>query len=246
MIAGLNAALLARGRETWYPRRDQAYIGVLIDDLITRGTNEPYRMFTSRAEYRLQLREDNADLRLTEIGRNLGLVDDQRWQMFVRKRDAIESEKQRLAAVWVNPDTVPDEIASKYFGKSLTHEYNLMQLLARPECSYDSLLELYQQADPDIPGPVREQVEIQAKYSGYINRQQDEIRKNMDIDETELPVDINYTQVHGLSAELVQKFTEQRPHNLGQASRIPGVTPAAISLLRVYIKKHAAALKKSA
>ena len=246
LIAGLNAALLVQGKNTWYPRRDQAYIGVLIDDLVTRGTNEPYRMFTSRAEYRLQLREDNADLRLTETGRELGLVDDQRWQMFVQKRDAVEREKQRLATIWVNPDMVTEETARQYFGKPLTHEYNLLQLLARPECSYNSLLELYGQTDPEIPGCVREQVEIQAKYSGYINRQQDEIRKNLDIDETELPVDINYTRVHGLSAEMIQKFTEQKPHNLGQASRIPGVTPTAISLLRVYIKKHAANLKKSA
>ncbi|MGH8119265.1 MAG: tRNA uridine-5-carboxymethylaminomethyl(34) synthesis enzyme MnmG, partial [Gammaproteobacteria bacterium] len=222
LIAGLNAALQARGRKLWSPRRDEAYIGVLIDDLITRGTTEPYRMFTSRAEYRLSLREDNADLRLTETGRNLGLVDDTRWNSFTRKRGAIAREQARLEQTWVRPDTIPPASAMAILGQSLTREYSLMQLLRRPELGYFSLMALFELDYSDVAPEVVEQVEIQAKYSGYINRQEEEIERNRHHEETVLPQDLDFTQVRGLSTEVVQKFSEHRPYNLGQASRIPG------------------------
>jgi len=246
LIAGLNAALKVQGREHWSPRRDEAYIGVLIDDLITRGTTEPYRMFTSRAEYRLSLREDNADLRLTEIGRNLGLVNDQRWESFARKREAIAREQARLEQTWVRPDTIPPASAMAILGQSLTREYSLMQLLRRPEAGYFRLMALFELDCSEVAPEVVEQVEIQAKYSGYIDRQAEEIERNRHHEETVLPQGLDFTQVRGLSTEIVQKFSEHRPYNLGQASRIPGVTPAAISLLRVYLKKFHTTGKKSA
>ncbi|HEY5702864.1 MAG TPA: tRNA uridine-5-carboxymethylaminomethyl(34) synthesis enzyme MnmG [Gammaproteobacteria bacterium] len=246
LIAGLNAARQVRGESTWSPRRDEAYIGVLIDDLITRGTNEPYRMFTSRAEYRLLLREDNADLRLSEQGRLLGLVSDHHWQMYSEKRESIERERSRLEQQWVNTESAPADAVIAMFGKTLAHEYNLLQLLKRPEARYRELLDLFGLAHDHVDDAVANQVDIQAKYSGYIDRQAEDIERNRIHEETQLPEGIDYNQVRGLSAELAQKFSEHRPHNLGQASRIPGVTPAAISLLRIYIKKHSASLKKSA
>lgn len=246
LIAGLNAARRVRGESTWSPRRDEAYIGVLIDDLITRGTNEPYRMFTSRAEYRLLLREDNADLRLSEQGRLLGLVSDHHWQMYSEKRESIERERSRLERYWVNTESAPVDAVTSVFGKPLAHEYNLLQLLKRPEARYRELLDLFGLAHDHVDDAVANQVDIQAKYSGYIDRQAEDIERNRIHEETQLPEGIDYNQVRGLSAELAQKFSEHRPHNLGQASRIPGVTPAAISLLRIYIKKHSASLKKSA
>ena len=246
LIAGLNAALKVKGEPYWSPRRNEAYIGVLIDDLITRGTNEPYRMFTSRAEYRLSLREDNADLRLTGTGRKLGLVDDERWHRFEKKRVAIAKEQVRLEQTWLQPGIVPETLAMEIFGQVMSREYNLMQLLRRPEVKYVQLMELFEFDYEHIARDVIEQVEIQAKYSGYIERQAAEIERNRYHEDTLLPVQIDYTQVRGLSSEMVQKFSEHRPHSLGHASRIPGVTPAAISLLRIYIKKYSAKFKKSA
>jgi tRNA uridine 5-carboxymethylaminomethyl modification enzyme len=246
LMAGLNAALKVQGRAYWSPRRDEAYIGVLIDDLITRGTTEPYRMFTSRAEYRLQLREDNADLRLTEIGRGLGLIDSPRWESFEQKRTAITREQLRLEQTWVRPDTIPAATAVATLGQALTREYNLLQLLRRPEIGYFRLMGLFEQDCSDVAPEVAEQVEIQAKYSGYIERQAEEIARSRHHEDTVLPQDLDFAQVRGLSNEIVQKFSEHRPYNLGQASRIPGVTPAAISLLRVYLKKNNTGSKKSA
>lgn len=246
LIAGLNAALKISGRPCWCPRRDQAYIGVLIDDLITRGTTEPYRMFTSRAEYRLLLREDNADLRLTEIGRQLGLVDDERWEKLEQKREAIISTQEHLQNTWVDPETLPASAVAAVLGKPITHEYSLMQLLRRPEVRYQQLMQMFGFEKCDTSLEVIEQVEIQAKYSGYIDRQAEEIERNRNHEDTVLPETLDYTSVRGLSSEMVQKFSELRPRNLGQASRIPGVTPAAISLLRIYLKKNSADFKKSA
>jgi len=238
LIAGMNAALLAQDKPAWCPRRNEAYIGVLIDDLITRGTSEPYRMFTSRAEYRLLLREDNADLRLTAKGRELGLVDDVRWRAFEEKRDAIEAETARLNSTWVRPETLPDADAQRVLGTGITHEYCLMDLLRRPDVTYASLMTLPNADAGVINSKVAEQVEIQAKYSGYIDRQHDEIERSRRNEETCLPVDLDYDSVSGLSSEVRQKFTAQRPDTLGQAARIPGVTPAAISLLLVHLKKR--------
>ncbi len=246
LIAGLNAALRVKGESYWSPRRDEAYIGVLIDDLITRGTNEPYRMFTSRAEYRLLLREDNADLRLTETGRRLGLVDDERWQQFAQRREAIAREQQRLENTWVQPDAIPETLAVEQLGKAMGHEYTLMQLLHRPQVTYTRLLDLLGIDHAHIAADVKEQVEIQAKYSGYIDRQAEEIERNRSHEDTVLPEGLDYAQVRGLSAEMIQKFSQIRPYSLGQASRIPGVTPAALSLLRIYLKKHSAVYQKTA
>jgi len=246
LIAGLNAALKVKGETCWSPRRNEAYIGVLIDDLITRGTNEPYRMFTSRAEYRLSLREDNADLRLTEIGRKLGLVGDERWQRFEEKRAVIDREQTRLEQIWVQPGAITETGATESLGQAMTHEYSLMQLLRRPEVNYLQLMHLFGIDCSHIPAVVAEQVEIQAKYSGYIERQAAEIERNRHHEDTVLPEEIDYSRVRGLSSEMVQKFSEHRPHSLGHASRIPGVTPAAISLLRIYLKKNSAQYKKSA
>ncbi|MEW5756874.1 MAG: tRNA uridine-5-carboxymethylaminomethyl(34) synthesis enzyme MnmG [Pseudomonadota bacterium] len=240
LLAGLNAALMVTDQEPWCPRRDEAYLGVLVDDLVTRGTQEPYRMFTSRAEYRLMLREDNADLRLTPKGRELGLVDDERWAAFEAKREAVERERQRLRATWVTPLRVdPNEVAA-VLGQPLTREYTLEDLLRRPEVTYRSLMGL-SQARPGIEDPiVAEQVEIQVKYAGYIDRQHEEIERQRNHEETRLPTDLDYDQVSGLSSEVRQKLSRQRPQTVGQAARIPGLTPAAISLLLVYLKKNKA------
>jgi len=238
LLAGANAALRAQGKASWCPRRDEAYIGVLVDDLITLGTQEPYRMFTSRAEYRLILREDNADLRLTEKGRELGLVDDQRWAAFEIKREAIALEEQRLKSTWVRPDTPNGVAIAARFGTPITHEYNLLNLLARPEIDYLNLIEITGQgvSDPQVA----EQVEIKTKYAGYIERQQDEILRLRASEDTHLPEDLDYTSISGLSKEIQFKMGNSRPQTLGQASRIPGVTPAAISLLLIYLKKRSA------
>jgi len=238
LLAGLNAARQSQDKEGWYPTRDQAYIGVLVDDLITMGTKEPYRMFTSRAEYRLLLREDNADLRLTEKARELGLIGDSRWAAFCEKRDAIELEKQRLNHTWLRAGSVPDEIARKTVGNTLKKEANLMELLRRPEVTYQSLLTLPGAGDSVRDPKVAEQLEIQAKYHGYIERQENEIKKQKRHEETRLSVDFDYTSVTGLSNEVAQKLNDHRPATIGQASRISGVTPAAVSLLLVYLKKH--------
>ena len=237
LLAGANAALRAQGREAWCPRRDEAYIGVLVDDLITLGTQEPYRMFTSRAEYRLILREDNADLRLTEKGRELGLVDDRRWAAFEAKREGIEREEQRLKSTWVRPNTPQGDAIAERFGTPLAHEYNLLNLLARPEIDYASLAEVTGAGAEDPQ--VAEQVEIRTKYAGYIDRQQEEIARLRASEDTRLPVDIDYTGISGLSKEIQNKLGQARPETLGQAGRIPGVTPAAISLLLIHLKKRA-------
>jgi tRNA uridine 5-carboxymethylaminomethyl modification enzyme len=237
LLAGINAARYSGGQEGWYPRRDQAYLGVLVDDLITRGTNEPYRMFTSRAEYRLLLREDNADLRLTPIGRELGVVDDERWQAFTRKKQQIDAENQRLHSLWLRGD---NPRAAQVLGQSLRKEVNFLDLLRRPEVTYETLRALSNTPFPVLPAAVTEQVEISVKYSGYINRQQEEIEKQRRSEETPLPFELDYTQVRGLSAEVTQKLQQHRPATLGQAARIAGVTPAALSLLRVHLKKYGA------
>ena len=238
LLAGANAALRAQGKDSWCPRRDEAYIGVLVDDLITLGTQEPYRMFTSRAEYRLILREDNADLRLTAKGRELGLVDDVRWAAFEAKREAIVLEEQRLKSTWVRPGTSQGDAIAAHFGTPLTHEYNLLNLLARPEIDYAGLVAIIGGGAPDPQ--VAEQVEIKTKYAGYIDRQQDEIARLRASEDTKLPVDIDYATISGLSKEIQHKLGNSRPETLGQASRIPGVTPAAISLLLIHLKKRTA------
>ncbi len=246
LIAGLNAARQVRDLEAWYPKRDEAYLGVLIDDLITQGTQEPYRMFTSRAEYRLLLREDNADLRLTGKGRDLGLVDEQRWVSFCVKRDAIEHEMQRLAAKHVDPEKLSVAQSKRVFGQVLAREASLMALLRRPEVSYTHLMTLPGTGKPVADPQVAEQVEVQAKYAGYIERQQLEIARQRRNEELCLPEALDYTHVRGLSAEVTQKLSVSRPGTLGQAGRISGVTPAAISLLLVHMKKHyGRALEKS-
>jgi tRNA uridine 5-carboxymethylaminomethyl modification enzyme len=238
LVAGLNAARQTREQTVWTPRRDEAYMGVLIDDLITCGTNEPYRMFTSRAEYRLLLREDNADLRLTEVGREMGLVDDERWRVFETKRERIEQEQQRLRTTWMRPGLVPDEDMIRAIGQTLSREASLMDLLRRPDVTYDALTSL-PGAGPAVADPiVAEQVQVQAKYAGYIDRQRDEIERLRRNEAKRLPEDIDYANVTGLSTEVVQKFAAQRPATIAQASRIPGVTPAAISLLLVHLKKR--------
>jgi len=233
----MNAALFAQDKESWSPKRSEAYIGVLIDDLITSGTSEPYRMFTSRAEYRLMLREDNADLRLTAKGHELGLVNNERFQRLEKKRDAIEKEKQRLKTTWVSPDTSAGDALSGLLEKPLSHEYNLIELLRRPELNYESLMQIEGIDKVDIDPKVAEQVEIQIKYAGYIDRQQIEIDKQQRHEHTKLPEKIDYKDVSGLSNEVIQKLNEIKPANIGQASRISGVTPAAISILLVHLKK---------
>jgi tRNA uridine 5-carboxymethylaminomethyl modification enzyme len=238
LLAGANAALRAQGREAWCPRRDEAYLGVLVDDLITLGTQEPYRMFTSRAEYRLILREDNADLRLTEKGRELGLVDDIRWAAFCAKREGIEREEQRLKSTWVRPGSAEGTAIAERFGSPLVREYNLLNLLARPEIDYASLIELTGDAGADPQ--VAEQVEISTKYAGYIERQRDEIERLRASENIALPVDLDYPSISGLSKEIQHKLSQARPQTLGQASRIPGVTPAAVSLLMIHLKKRGA------
>ncbi|BAU77384.1 tRNA uridine-5-carboxymethylaminomethyl(34) synthesis enzyme MnmG [Metapseudomonas furukawaii] len=241
LLAGANAALRAQGREAWCPRRDEAYIGVLVDDLITLGTQEPYRMFTSRAEYRLILREDNADLRLTEKGRELGLVDDLRWAAFEAKREGIAREEQRLKSTWVRPGTAEGDAIAQRFGTPLAHEYNLLNLLSRPEIDYAGLVEVTGGGAEDPQ--VAEQVEIKTKYAGYIDRQQDEIARLRASEDTRLPADLDYAAISGLSKEIQHKLGNARPETLGQASRIPGVTPAAISLLLIHLKKRGAGQK---
>ncbi|MEY4758257.1 MAG: tRNA uridine-5-carboxymethylaminomethyl(34) synthesis enzyme MnmG [Pseudomonadota bacterium] len=273
LFAGANAALQSGARnawqqDTWVLGRDQAYLGVLVDDLISKGVSEPYRMFTSRAEFRLQLREDNADMRLTETGRKLGLVDDQRWDVFCRKRDAVSRETERLRSIWVNPRNLDAAESERVLGKAIDHEYNLAELLRRPDVSYATLMTMsdgkYSAKDVlapslqspedtvsretcgDVPGPtsddlaqaVMEQVEIAAKYSGYIDRQRDEVERAAHLENLRLPVDLDYAQVTALSFEARQKLKQHQPETLGQASRISGITPASISLLMVYLKKQ--------
>ena len=236
LLAGLNAARRAQELDAWCPRRDEAYIGVLVDDLITMGTREPYRMFTSRAEYRLVLREDNADLRLTEQGRELGLVDDARWAALNAKREAIEQETQRLRSTWVQPGSAQGQAYSAQYGTPLTHEYSLLDLLRRPEVEYSALVALT--GGSDVQADAAEQVEIQAKYAGYIERQQEEIDRLRQHEQTRLPDDLDYASLNGLSNEIRGKLADVRPETLGQASRIPGVTPAAVSLLLIHLKKR--------
>ena len=238
LVAGINAALRIGQHEPWSPRRDQAYIGVLIDDLTTRGVTEPYRMFTSRAEYRLLLREDNADLRLTGTGRELGLVDDERWRSFAAKREAISAEQQRLAATWIAADALPADVAEGALGQPLQKDVNLLQLLRRPGIGYADLARLPGFEPAAIAPVVAEQIEVQAKYHGYIERQEQDIARNKRDEDTRFPANVDFLSVTGLSNEVAQKLSAQRPDTLGQASRIPGVTPAAVSLLRVYLKKH--------
>jgi tRNA uridine 5-carboxymethylaminomethyl modification enzyme len=238
LLAGINAALQVQGRDSWCPRRDQAYIGVLVDDLITMGTTEPYRMFTSRAEYRLLLREDNADMRLTEKGRELGLVNDDRWKQFSEKREAIELERQRLKSTWIQPASETAEKLSAHIENKLSHEYSLFELLKRPEIDYKIIGSLY--PEHQVEQKIAEQVEIDAKYSGYITRQQDEVNRLRRHEKTRIPEGFDYLAVKGLSNEVKQKLSEATPETLARASRIPGVTPAAISLLIVQLKKHAA------
>ncbi len=238
LLAGANAALYAQGKEAWCPARDEAYLGVLVDDLITRGVTEPYRMFTSRAEYRLQLREDNADMRLTEIGRQLGLVDDERWAAFSTKLEAVSREQERLKKTFVQPANIMPEKMTALFGKPLEHEYSLFELLRRPEVSYADVLSLSDDGLGEVEPAVREQVEIAAKYQGYIDRQTDEVARSRGQENTSLPSDLDYRGIHGLPIEAQQKLNAQKPETIGQASRISGITPAAISLLLVYLKRQ--------
>jgi tRNA uridine 5-carboxymethylaminomethyl modification enzyme len=271
LFAGINASLQCRGQDAWLPRRDEAYLGVLVDDLITKGVTEPYRMFTSRAEFRLQLREDNADMRLTEAGRNRGLVGDAQWDAFSRKRDAVSRETERLKSTWVNPKILPATEAERVLGKSIEHEYNLFDLLRRPDVGYLALMSLdggrfdsthstpslatggvalaagaVREVGPgvvsretlgDLYEAVVEQVEIAAKYSGYINRQKDEVERAAHYEGLRLPPEFDYQQVAALSIEVRQKLSRHRPDTLGQASRVSGVTPAAISLLLIHLKR---------
>lgn len=244
LLAGLNAALKVIGKEPWTPRRDQAYLGVMVDDLITKGVTEPYRMFTSRAEYRLSLREDNADERLTEIGRNLGLVDDERWDFFNRKRDAISRELNRLKTTWIYPGLISDQESQRVLGSNIEREYSLFNLLSRPNVSHETLMTLKNKDEKLVSENINltpsevEQLEITAKYSGYINRQKEEVAKLMEHETTRIPSDFDYDKVKGLSFEVRQKLKAHRPETLGQAGRISGVTPASISLLLIFIKSR--------
>src|SRR6267378_821423 len=246
LLAGLNAALLATGEAIWYPQRDEAYLGVLVDDLVTRGVSEPYRMFTSRAEYRLQLREDNADLRLTEAGRRLGVVDDRRWDVFNRKRDAIAKEQERLKSTWVTPKSLPADVAERVLGKPIEREYSLMDLLKRPGVAYAALAELSERGASVGDAAVASQVEIQAKYAGYVERQHEEIARQGRYEKMPLPRELDYRSVRGLSIEVQQKLQQHQPETIGQASRISGITPAAISLLLVHLKRGVRASERSA
>jgi len=257
MFAGINAALQCQGKEAWLPRRDEAYLGVLVDDLINKGVTEPYRMFTSRAEFRLMLREDNADMRLTEKGRELGLVDDARWDAFNRKRDAVSRETQRLRSIWINPGNLPLAEAERVLGKAIEREYNLADLLRRPDVSYAGLMSLgegkYSNLDiqvgqvdvsretalpADLVRSVIEQIEITAKYAGYIDQQKIEVERASHYENLKLPADLDYLQVSALSFEARHTLAKHRPETLGMASRIQGVTPATVSLLLVHLKKH--------
>jgi tRNA uridine 5-carboxymethylaminomethyl modification enzyme len=252
LFAGLNAALQVQGRDPWLPGRDQAYLGVLVDDLITKGVTEPYRMFTSRAEFRLQLREDNADMRLTDIGREMGLVDDARWTAFNRKRDAVSRETEKLKACWVHPGVLPAADAERLVGKALEHEYSLVDLLRRPGVVFDTLAEVAAIARPEagvsretvvanlgqtLADAVIEQIEISVKYAGYISKQVEDVARAANYENLRLPVELDYAQVSALSFEARQTLGKHKPETLGQASRIAGVTPAAISLLLVHLKK---------
>ena len=244
LLAGLNAALQTQGKESWTPRRDEAYLGVLVDDLITKGVQEPYRMFTSRAEFRLSLREDNADMRLTETGYKLGCVTQAQWEAFETKRETVSREMQRLRSTWVNPRIVSAAEAERVAGKALEREYSLADLLRRPQVTYDSLMSLrgtegQELALPAVDDPaVREQVEIQIKYAGYIDRQAKEVERQAHYEHLRMPVGFDYLQVQGLSIEVQQKLNKHQPETLGQCSRISGVTPAAMSLLLIHLKKH--------
>ncbi len=240
LLAGLNAALRVQGHDPWSPRRDEAYLGVLVDDLITRGTAEPYRMFTSRAEYRLMLREDNADLRLTATGRELGLVDDERWAAFETKREAIVREQQRLRDTWVRPGDLAADALISAIGDPLRREARALDLIARPQASYASVTALPVVGSGAQDPAVQEQVEIQAKYAGYIDRQRDEIERARNNEALRLPLDLDFAQVKGLSSEVREKLSRHRPETIGQAGRIPGVTPAAVSLLLIHMKKRSA------
>ncbi|MFZ9184109.1 MAG: FAD-dependent oxidoreductase, partial [Hylemonella sp.] len=247
LFAGVNAALQCRGEAPWLPRRDEAYLGVLVDDLTTQGVTEPYRMFTSRAEFRLQLREDNADMRLTEAGRRMGLVDDARWEAFCRKREAVSRETERLKSIWVNPRNLPAPEAERVLGTTIEREYRLLDLLRRPDVSYPGLMSLdggkYASADVsretlgEMSSTVIEQVEISAKYAGYIDRQKEEVERAAHYEGLRLPADLDYMQVSALSIEARQKLQKHRPETLGQAGRISGITPATISLLLIHLKK---------
>jgi tRNA uridine 5-carboxymethylaminomethyl modification enzyme len=249
LLAGANAALQVQGKEAWTPRRDEAYLGVLVDDLITRGVSEPYRMFTSRAEYRLSLREDNADMRLSEHGRRLGLVGEARWAAFCEKREAIDRERERLKSTWVHPSRVSADELTRVLGKPIEREYTLYDLLRRSDVSYSTLMTLRVDEDVDesageasvdaapLDPLVLEQVDVQAKYQGYIDRQLDEVAKSLFNEETRLPEGIDYSRIGGLSNEIRQKLTRHRPQTIGQASRLQGMTPAAVSLLLVHLKR---------
>ena len=238
LLAGVNAVRYARGQAGWCPKRNEAYLGVLVDDLITRGVADPYRMFTSRAEFRLSLREDNADLRLTEQGRELGLVDNIRWDAFCQKRDAVAAEQERLKSTWVNPKLLPAEDAVRVLGKAIEHEYCLFELLRRPEVSYAALLTLPGAGEAVSDPMVIEQLEISAKYQGYIDRQAGEVLRSAAYESAVLPETLDYATVAGLSNEVKQKLAQHRPQTIGQASRLQGVTPAAISLLLIHLKRH--------
>ena len=243
LLAGVNAALQAQGKEGWWPKRSEAYLGVLVDDLITSGVTEPYRMFTSRAEYRLSLREDNADLRLTEQGRKLGLVDDSRWDAFCRKRDSVNAEIERLRGNWVNPKTLASHTAEDLLGKQVEREYSLYDLLKRPQVSYQALMDLKKQDGASLAGPglmdkaAAEQVEIQVKYSGYVAKQQEEVEKQASQESTIIPADIDYDAISSLSIEVRHRLKASRPETVGQAGRVSGVTPAAVSLLLIHLKR---------
>ena len=250
LFAGINAALQCQGKNAWLPKRDEAYLGVLVDDLITKGVTEPYRMFTSRAEFRLMLREDNADMRLTEKGRELGLVDDARWDAFNRKRDTVSRETARLRAIWVNPNNLPAAEAERVLGKSIEREYNLLDLLRRPDVNYAGLMSLEEgkyanpelaaeaAASDDLAKSVIEQIEITAKYAGYIDLQKTEVERAAHYENLKLPADLDYLQVSALSFEARQTLAKHRPETLGMASRISGITPATVSLLLVHLKKN--------
>jgi tRNA uridine 5-carboxymethylaminomethyl modification enzyme len=247
LLAGLNAGLSVQDKDGWWPRRDEAYLGVLVDDLITRGVNEPYRMFTSRAEYRLSLREDNADLRLTETGRRLGVVDDARWARFEAKREAIAREAERLKSSWVNPRSLPAADAERVLGKAIEREYSLFDLLRRPDVDYAALMTLPGAGEALHDAEVTEQLEIQAKYAGYVSRQDEEIARLRQYEDRALPAEIDYLGIQALSIEIRQKLDQIRPTTLGQAARVSGVTPAAVSVLLVHLKRlDQLAAKKSA
>lgn len=243
LLAGINAARSTRGQASWYPKRSDAYLGVLVDDLITRGVTEPYRMFTSRAEYRLSLREDNADMRLTEVGRELGLVNDDRWDAFRRKRDSVAAEIERLKTSWVNPKILSGARAEQLLGQALQREHNLYDLLKRPQVTYQSLMQAEDDNNELIAGPgltdhvAAEQVEIQVKYAGYIAKQQDEVERQAASETQRIPDDIDYDAINGLSMEVKDRLKTSRPETIAQASRVSGVTPAAISLLLIHIKR---------